>query len=227
MKKILFAIFAHPDDEAFGPSGTLLTEAKAGNDVHLITLTRGEAGCNPDNVSDLGTLREQEWRKAGALIGATSMRMLGYQDSQLNNETMIEAAQKVEEIVHATLSMDNATEIEFMTSDLNGISGHIDHIVAARAACLTFYRLKDSDRRCTRIRLACVPRSQLKEQNTDWLYMEAGRLDDEIDEIIDAREYKDEIISIMRCHDSQRADLKNHLDNRGDLIGLNHFMIKT
>ena len=44
MKRVIFGIFAHPDDEAFGPSGTLLMETKAGTELHLITLTLGEAG---------------------------------------------------------------------------------------------------------------------------------------------------------------------------------------
>ena len=37
MKKIIFGIFAHPDDEAFGPSGTLLLETRSGTELHLIT----------------------------------------------------------------------------------------------------------------------------------------------------------------------------------------------
>lgn len=228
MKKIIFGIFAHPDDEAFGPSGTLLLETRSGTELHLITLTVGDAGTNPDNHSDLGDVRLKEWRTAGQLMGASSMHFLGYLDGQLNNETMIEAGQKIVELVTKVIkSADKDTTIEFMTSDLNGISGHIDHIVAARAACWAFYRLKASDKRLTRIRLTCVPRDALPTANTNWLYMEPGRTEEEIGEVIDARHLRDDIIAIMRTHHTQRGDGESHIERRGDGLGMNYFTIKT
>lgn len=228
MKKLLFAIFAHPDDEAFGPSGTLLMERKNGTAIHLITLTYGDAGTNPDNVSDLGAVREQEWRRAGALIGARSMTGLGYADGTLNNLAMLDIQEKLIHLVRQTLAGEtDDVMVEFMTNDTNGISGHIDHIVAARSACYAFYTLKATDPRMTRIRLSCIPRSQFSHANTHWLYMEAGRDDQEIDERIDATAHREEVIAIMRAHHSQRHDGENHIAKRGELIGINHFMIKT
>jgi len=227
MQKILFGIFAHPDDEAFGPSGTLLMEAKAGTDVHLITLTLGDAGTNPDNVPDLAAVREQEWRNAGQLIGAKSMHFLGYKDGQLNNLAMLEIHQKLTSLI-ADITKDAPADaqIEFMSMDTNGITGHIDHIVAGRSACYVFYKLKESDPRITRIRLACIPKSQLPEPNTHWLYMDAGRDESEIGEVVDARNHHDEIITIVRTHHSQRGDGESHIENRGDQIGLSYFIVK-
>ena len=46
MNKRLLAVFANPDDEAFGPAGTLAYYAKEGVEVHLLCATRGEAGKN-------------------------------------------------------------------------------------------------------------------------------------------------------------------------------------
>ena len=37
----LMAVFAHPDDEAFGTGGTLTKYAAEGNDVYVVTATRG------------------------------------------------------------------------------------------------------------------------------------------------------------------------------------------
>lgn len=228
MKKIIFGIFAHPDDEAFGPSGTLLMETKAGNDVHLITLTLGDAGTNPDNVPDLAVVREKEWHEAGRLIGAKSMHFLGYKDGQLNNLAMIEIYDKLIALTrNITQGLRDDVEIELMSMDTNGITGHIDHIVAGRSACYVFHKLKETDSRVTRIRLTCISKSQLPESNTHWLYMDAGHNDDEIDEIIDARQYYDEIIAIMRAHHSQRGDGESHIKNRGDQIGISHFIVKN
>lgn len=225
MKKIIFGIFAHPDDESFGPSGTLLREVADGNDVHLISLTCGQAGSNPDNYEDLGTVREKEWRAAGNLIGARSMHHLGYVDGQLNNLDMITIAETIEHLVRGTVPDDFDGMIELMSMDVNGITGHIDHIVAARSACLAFYRLKKSDSRITRLRLACVPREQLPTHGVEWLYTEAGRTQEEIGEIVDNRENREKIIEIMRCHQTQRADLEYHLKNQDQSIGLDHFLI--
>jgi LmbE family N-acetylglucosaminyl deacetylase len=227
MKKIIFGIFAHPDDEAFGPAGTLLMETKSGTELHLITLTAGENGVNIDNHDNLGEIRLQEWRKAADIIGATKTYHLDFSDGHLDNTTMIDAATIIEKIVTDVTTADDITEIEFMTLDPNGVTGHIDHIVACRAACLVFYRLKSNDSRLTRIRFACLPRKQIPVAQTDWIYMDAGRADNEIDEVIDARSLRDEIITIMRCHATQTADCESALERQGDNLGLDHFIVSS
>lgn len=228
MKKIIFGIFAHPDDEAFGPSGTLLMETQSGSQLHLITLTLGDAGTNPDNHPDLADVRMREWQAAGQLMGAASMNFLGYRDGQLNNQSMIEAGHKIVDLVTAIVkTADSDSDIEFLSNDLNGISGHIDHAVAARAACWAFYRLQADDQRFKRIRLSCVPRKMMPHSNNQWLYMEPGRTESEIGQVVDARYLKDEIISIMRCHHTQRGDGESHIKQRGDQMGLNYFIVLT
>ncbi|HET8884311.1 MAG TPA: PIG-L deacetylase family protein [Candidatus Saccharimonadales bacterium] len=227
MKKIIFALFAHPDDESFGPSGTLLLESRAGTDVHLMTLTSGDSGMNPDNHNDLGAVRLKEWQTAGKLMGAQSMQYLGYKDGQLNNHTMIEASQRVINLITPIIAAapDDA-QIEIMTNDLNGITGHIDHIVAARIACFVFYTMKAYDVRFQRIRLACLARTVAPNMDVSWLYMEPGRTDDEINEVIDARQVRDEIIAIIRAHHTQRGDGETHIKQLGEQLGLNYFIIK-
>lgn len=225
MTKHIFAVFAHPDDEAFGPSGTLLKEVRSGTNVHLITLTFGGAGSNPENHSDLEAIREDEWRKSGQLIGAKTMHYFGYNDGQLNNIAMIEIAEKITYLVEQVVEKSD-TEIEFLSNDTNGITGHIDHIVAARATCLAFYTLKAKDERVKRLRLACIPREALPEENSGWLYREAGRSHEEIEEVVDAREYHDEIVGIINAHYSQRHDGEAHIKNAGDLLGMNYFQVK-
>jgi N-acetylglucosamine malate deacetylase 2 len=228
MKKIIFGIFAHPDDEAFGPAGTLLMEAKAGTELHLITLTRGEAGANPDESADLGAVRLSEWKEAGQLLGAQTMDYLEYQDGKLNNQDMIEIGKRIIAMVSSSLqTAPNDASVEFITLDLNGYTGHIDHIVASRAACYAFYSLKKTDNRMSRIRLACLPEKIIPRSNTDWIFMEAGRSPNEISETIDARHLRDDIIAIMQCHRSQRADYETNLAQQGDDLGLNYFIVKN
>lgn len=228
MKKIIFGIFAHPDDEAFGPSGTIMKEIDAGTDVHLMTLTTGQAGTNPDNHADLGAVREQEWRKAGELMGVSSLHVLGYEDGHLDNITMQAAAEQIDAIIDQTLAQyEEPLTIEMMSIDTNGISGHIDHIVAGRASCLVFYRRKAVDSRFSRLRLTCVSAHQLPTINTDWLYMEPGRRDDEIGEVVDATAYHDRIVAVMRAHHTQRGDAETHFARRGDQLGMNSFLVLT
>ena len=228
MKKIIFGIFAHPDDEAFGPCGTLLQEARSGTDIHLIMLTAGDAGTNLHGTSDLGEVRLQEWKKAGELLGTKGMHFLGYQDGHLDNTAMPKIAQQIAEIVTSTLADTSVdTVVEFMCFDFTGLSGHIDHIVASRAACLAFYRLQEQDTRLRRIRLFCLPASLYPSHNIDWLYKEAGCSEDKIDETIDARVLREEIIQIMRTHETQLQDCEAILRVHGDQLGLNHFVVKT
>lgn len=228
MKKIIFGIFAHPDDEAFGPAGALLAETQAGSELHLITFTAGDAGTNPDNVPDLGAVREKEWRAAGKLLGATSMHFLGYKDGHLDNQIMIAAADRITSIIKECIaSSPEDAVIEFMSLDLNGYTGHIDHIVAARTACQVFYRLKKEDPRFSRVLLACLPNDIAPTVNTDWIFMEPGHTPSEIDEIIDARHLREDILKVMNAHDSQRADRDYTIKSQGENLGLNYFIIQS
>jgi LmbE family N-acetylglucosaminyl deacetylase len=228
MKKILFGIFAHPDDEAFGPAGTLLQETRDGTELHLICLTAGDAGTNSDNLPNLAEVRLKEWEKSAALLGAKSNNFFGYKDGQLSNSSMIEAGQRIVALVDEIVDGEpDDTSIEFMTFDLGGLSGHIDHIVAARAACWAFYTVKQGDERFTRMRLYCLPADIAPEHSIDWLYKDKGRPTEEIDETIDARPLREEIIEVMRAHHTQRSDCETILKAQGDRLGLNCFVVKS
>lgn len=226
MKKIIIGIFAHPDDEAFGPSATLVMEKAAGNQVHLICATAGESGMNPDEHERLAHIRLEEWHQAGSLIGADSMHQLGYRDGYLSNHNFHEAADKVTAIIDGILKSATAdTDIELMSIDLNGVTGHLDHIFIGRVACYVFCNYKKTDQRFSRIRLACLPRAHAPQPNCDWLYMEAGRTAAEIGEVVDAREHVETVYKIMRAHQTQRLDGEAHIRRLGDQVAVNHFMI--
>lgn len=210
MKKVLFAIFAHPDDEGFGPAGTLIKEAEAGTDVHLVTLTAGQEGANPDNHPNLAEVRLQEWRASGELIGATSMTHLGYEDGALSNTSLIEITEKLEQLVRQRID-DTIDEVEFMSFELGGISGHIDHIVAARAVCAVFYRMKPYDERFTRVRLFCLPESELPSPDVSWLFMDKGHPESEY-ECVDVSDLTDRRIGIIKAHHTQREDGEKHIE---------------
>lgn len=136
MKKIMIGIFAHPDDEAFGPAGTLLKLKSEGYDIHLILLTDGEAGTNPDGVPNLGAVRLEEWQTAADILGADSTHALHYPDGELKKLSEIESV-KLDASVSAIISnilngYDEETEVSFMSFEPQGLTGHHDHIEASR-----------------------------------------------------------------------------------------------
>lgn len=227
MKKIIFAVFAHPDDEAFTTAGALLAETRAGTELHLISLTSGSDGANPDNYPDLGLARLKEWQQAGKLLGATGMHHLGFIDGELTNKGMIEATRQIKTTIEEILKKANEPyEAEIITFDITGVTGHIDHIVASRAASQVFYTLKPSNPSFTRLRYICLPQKLYPTINTDWVYMDAGRTPAEVSEIIDARPLRDDILAVMSAHHSQRSDMEAMVKSQGDDLGLYYFIVK-
>ncbi len=222
MKKLIFGIFAHPDDEAFGPAATLIKEVHAGSDVYLICATAGEAGANPDSVPDLKATRLKEWQQAAELIGACDTNHLGYVDGTLCNDNFLPIAHQVIDYIKQHVSGDD-TLIELMSFDTTGISGHIDHIVMSRVAHFVYYSLKPNYR--VRLRLACVAKAQFPEANIAWIYMDAGREGTEITETVDARDIHPLHKQVMECHRSQRGDYESHHEPRGENASINHFIV--
>lgn len=228
MKKLIFGIFAHPDDEAFGPCGTLIKEVRDGAELHLILLTSGEAGQNPDGFPDLGAARDTEWRQACDLIGVFGRYNLKFRDGRLNNVSMQHASIEATKIIRETItSHETPVEAEFITLEPNGLTGHIDHIVAARMASFVFYRLKNEGLPLSKIRYYCNDEIVAPRYTTDWIYADKGHPEHEIDEVVDARYLHREIITVMEAHRSQRADCQYYQAMQGERLGLDHFIVRT
>src|SRR5690349_16575445 len=86
MPGALVSFHAHPDDEALLVSGTLARAAAEGHRVVVVVATAGEAGLTDEaHAADgrLGERRLAELRRSADLLGVARVECLGYADSGL------------------------------------------------------------------------------------------------------------------------------------------------
>lgn len=227
MRQVIYACFAHPDDEAFGPSGTLYKAAQAGAAVHLILITGGDAGRNSDGHKDLGAIRLEEWQQSARLIGASSTTALGYKDGELCNNRYLAIAGQVLHYISTTMAGYPDAELTLISNDPNGITGHLDHITASLVATYAYLKLREQpDRRWQlgQLKYVCLPDTLMPRASTDWLYMPRGRRPEEIDEITDISDISDKKLEIMKVHYSQRKDMEANLRRSDDMLKHEYFM---
>jgi LmbE family N-acetylglucosaminyl deacetylase len=152
-RRTLLAVFAHPDDESFGPGGTLARYAAEGVAVHLVCATRGEAGeADPsllEGYESLAQRRTAELECAARVLGLAGVYFLGYRDSgmvgtadnshpnALVNAPVAEVAEKV------TAYIRRLQPQVVITSDPHGGYGHLDHIAIHRATVAAFHAAGD------------------------------------------------------------------------------------
>ena len=125
MKRLL-CVFAHPDDESYGPGGTIAQNSLAGVEVFLLMFTAGEAGSigiSKDLPRDeLGRRRRLELAAACQALGVREHRILGAPDGGVANVDRVWA---IAEIVH---DIRRYRPHVAMTFHRGGVSGHPDHI---------------------------------------------------------------------------------------------------
>ncbi|MHA2504452.1 MAG: PIG-L deacetylase family protein [Candidatus Kariarchaeaceae archaeon] len=81
-KNVVLAIFAHPDDE-IGCAGTMANHVDAGDDVHLLFLTKGENITNMDgSPEELVARRKAHTDKIEALLGV-KVHFMDFPDSRI------------------------------------------------------------------------------------------------------------------------------------------------
>ena len=145
--KTLLAVFAHPDDETFGPGGTLALYGRRGVQVHLICATRGELGeASPDlkGFASIGEMRESELRCAAAALGLKAVHLLGYRDSGMlgspgNLHPTALAAAPVEEVARSIAGYIRQVRPQVViTFDPIGGYRHPDHIAIHKATVAAF-----------------------------------------------------------------------------------------
>ena len=216
------AIYAHPDDEAFGSGGTLARYAAAGNRVQLVCATRGEAGKVTDpelgEVDSVGRLREQELRQACTALGIEAPVFLEYRDSGRQERTRHDDPKALMNVDELELALALLPQLErfqpevVLTFDPHGIYGHVDHLKIHRAATAAFWSAGKvqpelprrpfynamSSRRMRRMQ-AARDRSPFQDLDPD-VY---GLRDEDFAAVIDVRPWLEHKQAAIRAHRSQ------------------------
>lgn len=213
MKRIVFGVFAHPDDEAFGPSAYFYKAAISGQDVHLILITDGDAGAG--GSADLGRVRLAEWRESAHRIGAVSASALHYGDGTLSNKLFHEIGSKVNGVIAKKLATySEPISIDLVTFDPNGITGHLDHIATTCISNFVFDQLKSNppkDVSIGKLKYYCLPLEMAPHCSCKWVHAPCGRRADEIDEVLDFSDIEEQKLHIMRAHVSKKKDMEEIL----------------
>ena len=152
----LLAVLAHPDDESFGPGGTLALYAHRGVEVHLACATRGEVGTVAEELlrgyRDVGDLREHELRCAAQHLHLTGVHFMGYRDSGMpgspdNRHPQALAAAPLDEVAaRVTRLLRSLRPQVVITFDPIGGYRHPDHIAIQRATVAAFEAAGDAAR---------------------------------------------------------------------------------
>lgn len=92
--KRALCLVAHPDDIEFFCGGTVLLLTDRGVTVDFVLVTSGDKGTRDPRLTsaDLVALREEEQRRAAALLGARDVRFLRQPDAEVEETLELRAA---------------------------------------------------------------------------------------------------------------------------------------
>lgn len=184
----VLVIFPHPDDEAFGVSGTISMHTSQGTPVTYACLTLGEMGRNLGNPpfatrESLPKIRKQELLKAAEVMGIQDLRMLGFRDKTIEFE-------KEEKMISLVLDLINELNPSLIITFYPGHAVHPDHDATGRAVIKAVEQIEVSQRPTVH----CLAFSNNHQD-------EIG----EADVIINIQPFANQKIAAMRAHISQTA----------------------
>lgn len=212
--------FAHPDDETFGPGGTMALLAAEGHRVHLVTATRGESGTIGDSASygrrRLAAVRQQELRDACRVLGLRPPWNFTFPDgglARLAEETLLLP------FVHAMRVLRPEIVIVFHT---DGISGHPDHRTVTARARTAFGLAADGARwphlgpphAADRFWMYCIPESRAARYTTRKV---ESVPDDAVDATLDVTRYLPVKMAAVDAHATQKPFVVKLERAAGDL----------
>jgi bacillithiol biosynthesis deacetylase BshB2 len=121
----LLVVFPHPDDEAFGVSGTIATHVANGTPVTYACLTLGEMGRNMGNPpftnrENLPKIRKEELKNAASILGIQDLRMMGYRDKTIEFEDD-------DKLTNRMLSLIEEVKPSLIITFYPGYAVHPDH----------------------------------------------------------------------------------------------------
>lgn len=119
-------IFPHPDDESFGPAPVMFRQTQNGEEVHLLTFTKGGATkmrFKYDlSIDEMGAVRYKEMLNVKNVLSLTSMHVYDYPDGGMAHYDPREFEQVVKKHI------DEIKPDLIVTYPIHGISCHHDHL---------------------------------------------------------------------------------------------------
>ncbi len=139
--KILY-VFPHPDDESFGPAGAINQQVNDGNEVYLLTLTKGGATQVRHklnlSIEEMGNIRHKEMLNVKKTLNLSRFIILDYPDSGLKEmDPRILEKEVAKEIEHIKPNI-------IITYPVHGGSGFHDHLVTYAVVKRVFLEMKDN-----------------------------------------------------------------------------------
>lgn len=140
--RILY-VFSHPDDESFGPSLAIAAQRRAGHEVYLLTLTRGEATKVRHkfgwSLEQMGEARYREMLAVKQTLDLSDMRVLTFADGKLKELD----PWSIEEAVRNEILRVKPHVV--VTYPVHGISGFHDHIITHTTVTRAYLELKSPE----------------------------------------------------------------------------------
>jgi LmbE family N-acetylglucosaminyl deacetylase len=221
MKRRILLLLAHPDDETFGPGGTIAKYSREDVAVYLASATRGEAGMVGDppltDREHLGEVRAAELLCAASVLGIRKVAFLGFPDGRLRETPREEIVRKaVEQIrwVRPQVVIGFGPE---------GVSRHPDHIVMSEVALQAFADAADPSRFPEQLEEGIAPWAPRKlyqfevpqEVLDRWGVPLAGVPLERITTFIDTSAFVERKVEAFACHKTQARDSERILSREG------------
>ena len=214
--KPVVAVFAHPDDEAFGPSGTLALLAKE-RDVYIICVTDGAAGMNSSQkTQELSAIRREELLASAKVLGIKEVFFLNYKDGELASNIYHKVAADIQEL------LERLDPEIVVTYELHGVSGHLDHIAVAFITTFVFEKLSAIQE----LWYYCVTAKRREAFKEYFIYFPPGYNKEQIDKVFDVTEVWGQKLQAMNKHESQMHDVERILAGYKELPKEENFIIR-
>lgn len=215
---VLFAIFAHPDDEAFGPAGTLAKYAET-HDVYIICATRGDAGENNDSEEgiELAEKREQELRRSAAILGVEEVFFLDYKDGTLCNNQYHAISEDIRKI------MDEYEPDTLLTYENRGVSGHLDHVAMSLITHYVFHKAPYA----TKLLSYVLLKTETDQLRDYFIYVPHGYDREDIDLVINTASQWELKKKAVYEHKSQMKDISRLMGAMEEAPKEEYFLVET
>lgn len=142
--KILY-IFPHPDDESFGPAPAIAAQRRRGDEVYLLTLTKGEATKQRFRLGvdkeEMGAIRFKEMKAVEKVLDLSGMTVLDLPDSGLANMD----PKDIEDVIKNHIEELQPDVV--VTYAIHGVSGFYDHLVSHAVVKRAYCDLKRAGRK--------------------------------------------------------------------------------